>query len=156
LQLHEAHLRAVADVRGRHNEGCCGRQLAPDDRRLVLPASDDGRLRDVRCWHVVDLSLEGRVATRAERDGGRSSMRRGYAFVLAAALVVALAIAAPAQGASSITIRLGQNGAARLTSGGPNSLYVNLKALADGTWAEGLYAGTCAHLGVRIVGLPAL
>jgi hypothetical protein len=82
-----------------------------------------------------------------------------HRVLIAAAAVMLLVMSfatLTAEASSSLTTRLGTHGAAKLTTGGPNSLYVNLKGLTDGRWAEALYAGTCARLGVRIVALPAL
>lgn len=79
-------------------------------------------------------------------------------FVAVGALALAmLAVPLTAEAATtSQTVSFGAHGAARLTSGSTNSVYVNLKGLANGRWAEALYVGTCASLGARIVALPAL
>lgn len=74
--------------------------------------------------------------------------------VLGALLIVPLT--ATTDAASSYTVKLGFNGAAKLTAGGPDQLYFNLVALSPGRWAAALYNGTCSQLGSRIVGLPPL
>ena len=78
-------------------------------------------------------------------------------ILLASICVLAVAGATSAASSMSYLARLGSShGAARLTVGTPNSLYVNAKALATGSWAEAIYVGTCTHLSTRIVALPAL
>jgi len=76
-----------------------------------------------------------------------------FVALLATAGILALAFAGTADASTSYIARLGtEHGAARLTVGGANTIYVNAKRLSRGTWTEALYRGTCA----KIVGLPAL
>lgn len=80
----------------------------------------------------------------------------GLGVVVASTLLILWSTAATSAVAVSYTTRLGTHGAAKLTVGGPNKLYVSLRGLSDGRWAEAIYAGTCARLGRRVVALPAL
>lgn len=75
--------------------------------------------------------------------------------LLLACLFAALAVPAAA-GSSATVVRFAGHGAARLTVGASNMVYVNLKGLSDGAWAEALYRGSCMRLGQRIVALPTL
>ena len=82
---------------------------------------------------------------------------RARLLTIAGAVVAFSLLAALGADASSSAIaRFGTRGAARLTSGGPNTVYVNLKNLANGSWTEVLYKGTCATPGARIRTLPVL
>jgi hypothetical protein len=82
--------------------------------------------------------------------------RTHWVAALGACLLLTSFFGTSAAATSSTTVSLGVHGAAKLTSGGPNAVYVNLKNLGEGRWAEALHAGTCARLGGRIVSLPAL
>jgi hypothetical protein len=83
-------------------------------------------------------------------------MRR-LAVILAAGSLIVLAIVATADASTSYIARLGTgNGAARLTVGGPDSVYLNASHLATGSWTETMYRGTCARLSTKIVALPNL
>ena len=76
--------------------------------------------------------------------------------VVGAALLLSSLAVLTADASSSVVASFGTRGAAKVTSGGPNTVYVNLKNLPDGTWGEVLYKGTCATLGARILTLPTL
>ena len=84
---------------------------------------------------------------------GKPAMRRVLIAVAAVMLLIASFATLTADASGSLTTRLGTHGAAKLTTGGPNQLYLNVKGLTDGKWAEALYAGTCARLGTKIVSL---
>lgn len=74
-----------------------------------------------------------------------------------AVAILCLLLVTTADASTSYVTRLpGSHGAARVTSGGPNTLYLNAKKLTPGTWSETLYRGTCAKLSTKILGLPSL
>jgi hypothetical protein len=82
---------------------------------------------------------------------------RQLAAVVAATAVLALVVVGTTSAASTFLARLGtQNGAARLTQGGPDAVYINARRLARGTWTVTLSLGTCARPTTRIRTLPPL
>lgn len=83
-------------------------------------------------------------------------MRRLLLPVVAVALLAVVTTTSAAAATSYIGRFGGNHGAARLTYGGPDKIYVNAKNLARGTWTETLYQGTCARPTTRIVTLPPL
>jgi hypothetical protein len=79
-------------------------------------------------------------------------MRRNVMLVCAATLLLLAVVSV--NGATSYVARLGAHGAARWTL--DTSVYVNLKAMATGTWKQQLWAGTCASPTQRVAVLPSL
>jgi hypothetical protein len=83
-------------------------------------------------------------------------LRSWLLAVFGAALLLTSLLAVTAEGSTSAVATFGTRGAAKLTSGGPDTVYVNLKNLPNGSWTEILYKGTCATLGDRIRTLSTL
>jgi len=87
----------------------------------------------------------------------RSPSLRGLTAVLIGAGLLALATVPTTDASTSYIARFGSgHGAARLSVGGPNSVYVNASSLASGSWTETLYRGSCTRLSTKIATLPAL
>lgn len=83
-------------------------------------------------------------------------MRRFLAPFAAVALL-GLVVVSSADASTSYVARFGSpHGATRLTLGGPNTIYVNAKAMARGSWSETLSMGTCAQPSTKILVLPLL
>ena len=82
-----------------------------------------------------------------------TAIRRSLVGAIAA-LLLAGGLVPGAAGATSFTASLGTHGGARWTVGA--SVYVNLKAMAPGTWKQQLWSGTCVQPAVRLAVLPGL
>jgi hypothetical protein len=86
-------------------------------------------------------------------------MRRLAILLLCVGLLALASVASVASvdASTSYIARLGSShGAARLTMGGPNSVYVNASGLTKGAWTETLYQGTCSRLSTRTLTLAPL
>lgn len=85
-----------------------------------------------------------------------ASMRRQCVLAAATVALVAggLVGTSTASAATSYTVSLGSHGAARWAP--RSSVYVNLKAMAGGTWKQQLWSGTCAAPKTRLAVLPSL
>jgi len=87
----------------------------------------------------------------------RSRSLRGLIAVLIGAGLLALVAVATTDASTSYLARFGSgHGAARLSVGGPNSVYVNASSLASGSWTETLDRGACPRPSTKIATLPTL
>src|SRR3954471_12134817 len=137
---------------------CSSRRSTTAKRSCSRPSVMAGRgdaTRHPRFFRPHDATRSATIAG-VPPAWSPSMTRATWMIPLLLGFLLAVITALPAAGASTTVIRLGSHGAARLTTGVPNTVYVNLKALSDGSWAEALYAGSCTRLGTRIVALPTL
>jgi hypothetical protein len=87
----------------------------------------------------------------------RSRSLRQLTVLLIGVSLLALVAVATTDASTSYVARFGSgHGAARLSVGGPNSVYVNASSLASGSWTETLYRGSCTRRSTKIATLPVL